>query len=173
MDTAQLASVLEIEVKKAKIDLKAKKMLLKRVKKGNKPSFIETKLGRALNHALAFVTYPAAVVHHDARMRLDNPRTYKAEVALRKGEKLVKKCEDTSASSGKRAAKHALKAVLMEAALAEFETLPEVEDRVRKVRASLVKEAKRLGIPQVQEGRGLDMDDLIASLGVKPAAAGA
>jgi transcription initiation factor TFIIIB Brf1 subunit/transcription initiation factor TFIIB len=173
MDAAQLASVLEVEVKKAQVDLKAKKMLLKRVKKGNKASFIETKLGRALNHALAFITYPCAVTHHNARMRLDNPKTYRAEKQLRKADKLVKRCEETSASAGKRAAKLALKAVLMDAALAEYETIPEVSDRVRMVRASLVREAKRLGIPQVQDGQGMGIDDLIAGLGMKPAAAGA
>lgn len=174
MDVVQASQALEIDIKKSEIELKAKKILLKRIRKdakriekGTERSFIESKPVRAVNHVLAFVTYPFARVHYNARMRLDKPKTYRAEVALAKAEKLLTKCQNTSSAAGRKAVKLALKSTVTEAALTEYEAIPELRDRVQKVRDALMREGKRLGASVVEVGSGMGIDDLISSLGLK------
>ncbi len=147
MTPSDIQAALEADVKKTEQDLKAKKLLLKQVKRKPSKPFIETKFGRGLNHTVVFITNPCAVSNRNAKMRLDHPRAYRAEVTIQKAERFLARLKKIDSEPNKKTNRMAAMAALYETMLSEFVDLEAYQDKIQDLRQNLVLQVQRLRMP--------------------------
>ncbi len=162
MTPDELKVRLQAEVKKTELELKAKKMLLKQASRKPSTPFIETKFARGLNHFLAFISTPCAVTNRNARMKLDHPRTYRAEVVIDKAESLLSKLEKETREIGLETNKLAALAALHETMLTEFSDMEGYQERIHVLRTRLAEQVERLRMPV--SGPAADVTNSIVDL---------
>lgn len=144
MTQDEFKAQMKAEIEKSELELKAKKILMKQLSKAPSKPFIETKFARGLNHFLAFISTPCAVTNRNARMKLDHPRAYRAEMVIEKAEKLVEKLDKETREVGAETNKLAAIAALHETMLSEFQDMDDYGERIAHLRTQLVRHAQRL-----------------------------
>jgi uncharacterized protein YpuA (DUF1002 family) len=170
----EIKAKLKADIERKKMELKAEQLLLKQMSKKPRKPFVETKFARGLNHTLVFITSPCAATYRNAKMRLDQPKAYRTEKAMRKAEKALEKARKETREVNEDTNKLANWLAMVETELSLFADTKGYESRVQELREALHEQIERLRVPMTEEQAQSvkSMADLLSELGKNMAGEG-